>query len=518
MISRITTLIFRGLRGKTSTAFFFVLLLGSLALGIVLFLYSFLIGGSLSLDAIPALMCAVPVSIFVVMGVMATQAARMLRCWHDAQEELAYEIVMQHLFGADPPMITASKGKLSLWELPAGDPERITTEILLNAGIPATLSVDADTAIFTQMFGKPHPLSVKTAGYHMLMPFEQIRAVHDLRDRIAVAEKPVETRTKDGIPVGFSLTVGFHIRRRDEGDDADDLDILGEVEPPPPHQQAPPSFPARLLNALLLRSADADDDDEGLPEDLFAFMDPFPVDTQALHQVVYNRSVFQSKESSLEETAVNMVKGFVRGVVARYTFSQIFDHSMPDDEPVSLGELSREIAEEAKAAVASQGLTLAFASVQLAEGTPAGVFEQIQKHWQRQREKQLETFLNETDTRNLAARMDILLQHLKSQGYDERSLPELRKMVNEFAQLRRAIDWLTGKQDYDRYGLYELSSSSRIEPGDPNDAMSEGRLAHRQNKIEEARREAFSGEKDPIDDALDALVQREFGSKYTRPE
>jgi regulator of protease activity HflC (stomatin/prohibitin superfamily) len=511
MISRTITLIFRGIRGRIGPALFFVLLLGSLALGTVLFLYRLVIARTLSFDLITTLMCVVPVLIFVVTQVMAVQAARMLRCWYNAQKDVAYEIVMQHLFGTDPPLLFASQGKLSLWEQPMSDPYRLETEARMNAGIPANLSVDADTAVFTLIFGKPYPASVKTAGFHMLLPFEQIRAVHDLRNRIA-SKKPIQACTKDGISVNLSLTAGFHIRREDEGDKADDFDPLDEGNPSLRYRQGRPPLPTQLLNALLRRRAYT----EGLPDDLFGFTNPFPIDTQALHQVVYNRSVFQSKESSLENTVTNLISGFVRSVVARYTFGQIFDHSMTDEEPVSLGEIGREIVKEAKAAVASQGLTLAFAAVQLVEETPTEVFEQMQKHWQRQREMQLETFMNEADAKNIAARIDIILQRLKDLGYEERSLPELRRMVDEVYQLKRTIDWLTGQDEYDRY-LYGPSMSGQTEPGDPDNAMSPGRVAHRREAIDKTRREAFGTPKGPDDAELDWMTANDPRfSKFVR--
>lgn len=385
------------------------------------------------------------------------RASTILKNWYESDADFAYDVVLSHIFGTAEPLLKASHGNL---ELISSNPVSDEVEPLenyfrmVNLGIPSLLTLDADTAVLTELNGKPHGVYYE-AGKHQLMPFEKIREIFDLRDRTASFDG-ADALTLDGIRIELKGMAGFRISR--------------------------------------------------LSEEM-SVEDPYPVDPDALFKVAYKRSVGQSggRPAKLDVVVAGMVKSAVRDVVANYRFSQLFERTLENEDAKALADLGKEVVERANKSANALGLTIRFVGLDW-QGIPDDVLAQARANWKRTREQEIEQHLSKIEAEIFEEQIDTIIKTLRDNGFKSDKLAEIRGMLEDTVSVRRYTKILIGGEEdlypYDPYyGRGRSTSGKRKSPS---------RSRYRDPYLDKVIRELENGSPDETEQILDRLTASQF--------
>jgi regulator of protease activity HflC (stomatin/prohibitin superfamily) len=369
------------------------------------------------------LVCFGPPLVFFAIYFTLSSASRIMMSWYGADRDEAFEIMLAHTVAEGYTRLRAFEGKLDVDDKP--EEVRKDIRLKLSAGLPVVLTVDADTAVLTEREGRPHRAYLR--GKHRLAPFEEIRAVIDLRPQHAKQEG-ARAMTRDGIHVTMDVGVGFNVRR------------------------------------------------EGNP----SARDPYPVDVVALHRLVYKPAVFAGKQSPPHILVPALAAGQLRDVVAQYRFTELFEHSVGSPQDVPRTRLASEVRDRLEPIAEDFGLQIN--SVALG---PVGVDEQVYAHvlrdWMRERGQEIERRVSPEEAKIKANEIAILLKALEkaSDGKDVsevvRDVQRLYYLVQDLAEIGSGAVFGLGDVD----DLQTADLTGRLMPGSFGDASDPRQKAYR---------------------------------------
>ena len=391
MFSRIKLLLELSWKSKGNRWYLltFLLFIPMFLVGLLSILLNPLFPSVLLYSGIPLFCIMTPVLVFIAIHFTLRSASNIMLNWFGADKNDAYEIILNHVLGVNQPKVAAKDGKVDLDDY---------TKARLTAGLPAVLTVNADTAVLTEFNGRPFRAYCK-AGKYNLLPFEKISYTVKLRDQF-VSHPNMKAITRDGIGVSFKGGIGFHIRR---------------------------SPGASLLE------------------------DPYPVDDDTIFRVAYKRPVGAAggMPPAPSKTVPFLVWSQLRNVVSKYRFSQLIELSLEGQESIPLNKLAAEVADLARGIADTQGITISFVGLEweLDELEPA-VREQIRKNWRRTRDQQVNSALSEDEAILIAKRIETVLNTLKDNDYlRDEELPKIRDMINDAVFIKHDVYDLIGEED-----------------------------------------------------------------------
>ncbi|GAB4456524.1 MAG: hypothetical protein Kow00120_25830 [Anaerolineae bacterium] len=359
------SILFRALWGKYKSRPLTLLFFGALALGAAV-----AVTMALFFDGLPRkeiwvpLACAIPVVFALTYYFTLVRASQAFVRWYDASEVDAFEIAVLHAIGSGQLKISASKGRLDLTD--KTEEERAAFRIKMAAGVPVLLTLSADTAVVTELNGKPHRVIVEP-GKHTLLPFEQIRYTIDRRAHTAF-KGDITAMTRDGVTVTIDAVAGYQIRRKGQ-----------------------PSVD-----------------------------NPFPVDEIALLQSAYRRIVQgnEPEPPNLDKLMPQMLSVPVQNVVAQYRLSDLFEHSIEGLEAenrVPRARFGAEVKEALESYIGAYGLEITFVSISRIEVSDENIRKHMVEHWAREREHEIERRVVPVEARLKADQALTMLRALQAE-------------------------------------------------------------------------------------------------------
>jgi len=210
-------------------------------------------------------------------------------------------------------------------------------------GGPGSVTVATNSAIVTERFSLAH--RELAAGTHLLLPFEKIYAVMDLRP--AVEQSQVNTLTKDGIPIRAEFEIEFR--------------LSGDSEPVTPPLAISVLIQRALLEwlAALLRRIGARTRADWVRRNIEILapvpaaspdaprQSPFPFSAAMARRAAFAPSVqYREDGESIQTTPVSLppriAAGELRGALNRHVLDRLFEpEDAAPDSPLPLNQTSR---------------------------------------------------------------------------------------------------------------------------------------------------------------------------------
>lgn len=334
---------------------------------------------SLPGGALIPLVCATPVLLFLAVYFALARASRIFTRWYETPEEYAFDILVSHAFGVGYPKVKAARGKLDFEDDPYQDKEIISVK--MKAGVPVILTVDSDTAVLTELGGKPYGVYVEPGDY-TLLPFERIRHAVDRRPQRAIAEN-VRAVTNDAIEVRLQAQIGYQIRRAGR---------------------------ASIRN-------------------------PYPVDQNALYQATYKRAITSGEKepARLREVVPAMFEGVARDVIAKYPLDALYGTAAGKTRRA---EIEEQISEALVPLAAALGLEITSVAITKLDVVDEKVRERMHERWWKEQQHKLQVRMSPDQAKRKADEIAIMLETLEVSKAGE----DINELVNSLNELRDLMD------------------------------------------------------------------------------